>query len=120
MTAIFKAKLHGPVLRKIILDGHRFTPQEALAAGIIDAVAEGGTTEDVLALAESLAESVSANAQTGVWGLLKVRRRNVDDGQLIKFLKLQNELYREHIKAMKAEYRFVTPLTEALAFKSRL
>lgn len=71
MASVFKSKLHGTTLRKITMEGHRFTPQEALAAGIIDEVVGGGTGP-LLQRAEALADTVGANAQTGVWGLLKV------------------------------------------------
>jgi len=57
--------------RKIALEGHRFTPQEALKDGILDAVVGGGT-EEVLKVAEGVAEKVAGNAVAGVWGLIKV------------------------------------------------
>jgi enoyl-CoA hydratase/carnithine racemase len=58
-------------LRKIALEGHRFTPSELLASGLVDIVVEGGS-EAVLARASELAEQWSVNACTGVWGLIKV------------------------------------------------
>jgi enoyl-CoA hydratase/carnithine racemase len=69
-AALFRTKVHGPVLRKIFLEGHRFTPQEAHAAGFVDHIVAGGTAA-VLQKAEEVADSVAANAQTGVWGLMK-------------------------------------------------
>ena len=59
------------IRRKIALEGHRFTPKEALDAEIVDELV-GGTTEDVLARALALAESKAPLAQQGVWGLIKV------------------------------------------------
>jgi enoyl-CoA hydratase/carnithine racemase len=53
------------------LEGHRFTPPEALAAGILDHIVTGNTAA-VLAKAEEVAEGISGNAQAGVWGLIKV------------------------------------------------
>lgn len=58
--------------RKIALEGHRFTPKEALAAGILDHIVEGNTAA-VLAKAEEVAETVSPLAREGVWGIIKVR-----------------------------------------------
>ena len=62
------------ILRKIALEGHRFTPSELLASGLVDIVVDGGS-EAVLARASELAERWSANARTGVWGLIKVGAR---------------------------------------------
>jgi len=75
-TAILNAKIGDHKLhRKIALEGHRFTPQEAQADGIIDFVVKGSTKE-VLAKAEEVAAKVGPNAAAGVWGLIKVRRRH--------------------------------------------
>ncbi|TRM64837.1 ClpP/crotonase-like domain-containing protein [Schizophyllum amplum] len=69
---IMRAKVgDSRVQRRIALEGHRFSPQEALQAGILDELASGGTTADVLAHAEKLAERVSGFAQAGAWGLIK-------------------------------------------------
>ncbi|KAF8529807.1 ClpP/crotonase-like domain-containing protein [Gautieria morchelliformis] len=57
-------------LRKIALEGHRFTPSELLASGLVDIVVDGGS-EAVLARASEIAEQWSVNACTGVWGLIK-------------------------------------------------
>ena len=62
--------------RKIALEGHRFTPQEALQDGILDAIVDGKTPE-IIATAEKIADRVSVNAATGVWGLIKVRTADV-------------------------------------------
>lgn len=68
MTAkIGDHKLH----RKIALEGHRFTPNEALQEGIVDHIVKGKTV-DVLAKAEEVADKFSGNATMGVWGLIKV------------------------------------------------
>lgn len=70
--AIYRAKIGDHKLhRKILLEGHRFTPAEALQDGILDYVVKGKTTE-VLAKAEEVADQVSVLASQGVWGLLKV------------------------------------------------
>jgi enoyl-CoA hydratase/carnithine racemase len=61
------ARLH----RQIALEGHRFTPQEAVKAGLVDQLAPSGT-ESVLARATELALKVAPLAKTGAWGLIKV------------------------------------------------
>lgn len=66
-TKISDANLH----RKIALEGHRFTPKDALQAGIIDYIVDGNT-EAILAKAEQVAEFASPLAREGVWGIIKV------------------------------------------------
>jgi len=61
------ANLH----RKIALEGHKFTPQEALAAGLVDRIAPGDSAEAVLRMARELAESVDSLGKGGAWGLIK-------------------------------------------------
>ena len=69
---IARAKItDASVLRKVALEGHRFTPTEALKAGLVDAIASGDT-EGVLAKAQELAQSVSDRAKPGAWGLIRV------------------------------------------------
>jgi enoyl-CoA hydratase/carnithine racemase len=68
-----KAKVGSHALqRKIALEGHRFVPPEAHSMGIVDHLVNGNTTA-VLAKAEEVADQISVNASTGVWGLIKVR-----------------------------------------------
>jgi enoyl-CoA hydratase/carnithine racemase len=50
------------IRRKIALEGHRFSPQEALAAGIVDHIVSGDTAA-VLAKAEELGLTVGVKAQ---------------------------------------------------------
>jgi len=59
------------LVRKIVLEGHKFTPQEALQDGILDHIVKGKTA-DVLSRAEEVAASVSVNAALGAWGVIKV------------------------------------------------
>lgn len=59
------------VQRKIALEGHRFSPQEALQAGLVDHLATGNT-EAIIAKAVTVAKSVSSLAKEGIWGTLKV------------------------------------------------
>jgi Delta3-Delta2-enoyl-CoA isomerase len=73
MASIVRAKVgDGRVQRKIALEGHRFPPQEALSAGLVDHIVDGNT-EAVLAKAVWLANSVGPIAKEGVWGIIKVR-----------------------------------------------
>ncbi|KAI0032518.1 ClpP/crotonase [Vararia minispora EC-137] len=58
------------VLRKIALEGHRFTPREALDAGLLDAIVTGGT-EIVLEHSIALAKEKAVKARSGAWGLIK-------------------------------------------------
>ncbi|KIK96592.1 hypothetical protein PAXRUDRAFT_825779 [Paxillus rubicundulus Ve08.2h10] len=77
-TAMLNAKVSDPsTRRRIALEGHRFTPSEAHAAGIIDRVAScSGTgvdlgTENVLKEATKLAKEVSGLPKEGVFGAIK-------------------------------------------------
>lgn len=77
-VAVLNAKVSDPaVRRRIALEGHRFTPSEALAAGIVDRLASsseastGLGTENVLKEAMKLAKEVSALPKEGVFGSIK-------------------------------------------------
>jgi Delta3-Delta2-enoyl-CoA isomerase len=73
-AALLRAKFGDHRLqRKIALEGHRFTPDEALHDGILDYTVAGGTTASVLDKAMEVAEEKAALAGGGVWGLIKVR-----------------------------------------------
>ncbi|KAG8213075.1 hypothetical protein J3R82DRAFT_11467 [Butyriboletus roseoflavus] len=78
LAAILNAKVSDASLRRrIALEGHRFTPTEAHAAGIVDRLANcSGTsvelgTEIVLKEATKLATEVSTLPKEGVWGAIK-------------------------------------------------
>ena len=62
------------LLRKVALEGHRFTPKEALAAGLVDHIVPGDSADAIFQKARELAESVDHLAKGGVWGLIKVER----------------------------------------------
>jgi len=101
-AAILRAKVGDTrIQRKIALEAHRFTPQEAVEIGILDHIVKGNT-EAVLAKAEALADSVGTNAQTGVWGLIK------------------NDLYRDALETIKKELRVTNAFIEDAAAKARL
>jgi enoyl-CoA hydratase/carnithine racemase len=79
-TAILNAKVGSPaVRRRVALEGHRFTPSEALKAGIVDRLTNltgtsvGNGTEKVLEEAMKLAKEVKGLASQNVWGVIKVR-----------------------------------------------
>ena len=69
---IARAKItDAQVLRRVALEGHRFTPQEALKAGLVDHLVQGDT-EDVLRKAQEVAVVASGQAQAGAYGLIRV------------------------------------------------
>jgi enoyl-CoA hydratase/carnithine racemase len=68
-AAIVRAKVS--VINKFAIEGHRFTPREALEAGLIDEVIAGGTT-GVLERAREIAREKAPKAREGVWGIIKV------------------------------------------------
>ena len=71
-TAILRAKFGDHrTYRKIVLEGHRYTAEEALQDGILDYIVKGKTV-DILAKAEEVADRFSGNATMGAWGLIKV------------------------------------------------
>ena len=71
-ASIIRAKVPDPrTQRKVALEGHRFTPSEALSAGLVDHLVKGDT-EAVIARAQALGESVSNLAAQGAWGAIKV------------------------------------------------
>ncbi|KAL0954633.1 hypothetical protein HGRIS_003588 [Hohenbuehelia grisea] len=101
-TAIFRGKTKDPLLRrKITLEGHRFSPTEGLAAGLVDHLVNGNT-EDILAKAEQLADSVAPLARTGVWGLIKT------------------DLYRDTLDYIAKESRITNAQLADAAARSRL
>ncbi|KAF8656871.1 hypothetical protein AX16_002417 [Volvariella volvacea WC 439] len=101
-AAILRAKVGDARLhRKIALEGHKFTPSEAQAAGIVDQLVNGDTGAVLLA-AEKVAGSVAQNAQSGVWGLIK------------------RDLYRDTLETIHKDLRITSAEIEDMAFKSRL
>ncbi|KAI9000527.1 ClpP/crotonase [Trametes punicea] len=102
LTALLKAKAPTPqVLRKIVLEGYRFTPKEGLALGLVDRIV-AGNTEAVLAEAQALADSLSALPGKGVWGL---NRR---------------EMYRDVVESLKRDVQLVDAIADDAAAKARL
>ncbi|KAK7032877.1 Enoyl-hydratase isomerase [Favolaschia claudopus] len=101
-AGIMNAKIgDARVRRKIALEGHRFTPQEALESGIVDHIVTGNTAA-VLAKAEELALAVGVKAQEGVWGLIK------------------GDLYWDALQGIKRDGRASNALVEDEAAKARL
>ncbi|KAJ7454805.1 ClpP/crotonase-like domain-containing protein [Mycena latifolia] len=101
-AGVLAAKIGDPqVRRKIALEGHRFTPKEALEAGIVDHIVSGNTAA-VLAKAEELALTVGVKAQGGVWGLIK------------------NDIYWDALEGIKRDPRMSNSLVEDAAAKARL
>ncbi|KAJ7160251.1 ClpP/crotonase-like domain-containing protein [Mycena filopes] len=101
-AGILNAKIgNAQVRRKIALEGHRFTPKEALEAGIVDYLG-GADTTAVLAKAEELALTVGVKAQAGVWGLIK------------------NDIYWDALEGIKRDPRMTNSLLEDAAAKAKL
>jgi len=101
-TAILRAKLGDHRLyRRIALEGHRYTAEEALQDGILDYIVKGKTV-DILAKAEEVADRCSGNATMGVWGLIKLN------------------LYRDALTMMQKDIRLVTTIIDEADAKSRL
>jgi len=101
-AAILRAKVGDHRLqRKIALEGHRFTAKEAFNDGLLDHLVDG-TTADVLAKAEEVADKFSGNAQAGVWGLIK------------------NDVYRDTVATIKTNLRSVNAAIDDAAARSRL
>jgi hypothetical protein len=75
-----RSKLRDPILlRRQLLEGHRWTPQELHALGMVDEIVDGGS-QPVLKHALAIADKRCGNAKTGVYGLIKVRcLRSLDD-----------------------------------------
>ncbi|KAK7690621.1 hypothetical protein QCA50_005720 [Cerrena zonata] len=70
-TALIRAKIpDARTHRKVVLEGHRFTPSEALAAGLVDHIV-AGNTEAVIAKAQQVADAVSPLCIPGSWGISK-------------------------------------------------
>ncbi|KDQ57235.1 hypothetical protein JAAARDRAFT_70164 [Jaapia argillacea MUCL 33604] len=91
------ARLH----RKIALEGHRFTPAEALEVGLVDSIVKGDTAA-ILEKAQEVADRVCGNASAGVWGLIK------------------HDLYRDAMDGCDRELRHVTERMYDAAAKARL
>jgi len=96
-SKVADARLH----RKIALEGHRFTPKEALEAGLVDYIVDGNTTA-ILAKAEEVAETVSPLAREGVWGIIKM------------------DLHRHALEMMERDPRVVNAWVDDAAAKARL
>jgi len=101
-AALLRAKFGDHRLqRKMALEGHRFTPAEALEAGIVDHVAAGGT-KGVLAKAEEVATIKGPLATGGVWGLIK------------------RDVYRDTLEGIRKDMRFTNAFLEDASAKARL
>jgi len=101
-VAVLCAKVGSPVVRRrIALEGHRFTPHEALEAGMVDALVPGNT-EAILEKASELAAKWAPNARSGVWGLIK------------------KGIYAEAIKDIAKDLRVVRADSDEIAARARL
>lgn len=67
----------------MVLEGHRFTPSEALQAGLVDQIVTGNT-EAVIAKAQQVADAVSPLCIPGSWGISKVGENPMFIGILLR------------------------------------
>ncbi|KAG8904657.1 hypothetical protein FRB99_001377 [Tulasnella sp. 403] len=101
-AAIMQEKVRSPaVIRSIALEGHRFSPKEALQAGIVDQLVDGGS-KALFEKALVFAQTITPNASTGVWGLIK------------------KEMYGTTIAKVAEDYRQVMPFEEDAIAKAKL
>ena len=63
-----RLKLAPPVARKMVLEAHRWTPEEALKDGIVDLVVEEVET---VGKARDVAEKWMVKAKPGAYGVLR-------------------------------------------------
>lgn len=105
--------------RKIALEGHRFTPKEALQAGFIDYIVDGNT-EAILAKAEQVAEVASPLAREGVWGIIKVRLWSWVYVYAHSYHVRQSDLHRTALEHIAKDVRTINALVDDAAAKSRL
>ncbi|PCH41401.1 ClpP/crotonase [Wolfiporia cocos MD-104 SS10] len=102
IAAVVRAKVpNALVQRKIALEGHRFTPKEALDVGLVDHIVQGDT-ETVIAKAVEVGKSVSQMATMGAWGVIK------------------KTLYQDVMDYSSRDVIQHNPLSEDAAAKSRL
>lgn len=99
---IVRAKVtDAQTVRKIALEGHRFTPQEALESRLVDHIVPGDT-EAVLQKAQQVGEAAAGHARSGAWG--GIRRG----------------LYTDAVKALRREVDQRSALYDDADAKSRL
>jgi len=68
MGTLPRLKLAPQVARKMLLEAHRWTPEEALKDGIVDVVVEQG---EILEKAREVAERWKGKAKMGAYGVLR-------------------------------------------------
>jgi enoyl-CoA hydratase/carnithine racemase len=122
LATIMRAKVgDGRLQLKIALEGHRFTPQEALDAGLVDHIV-AGNTETVLARAVSLADGVGPIANQGVWGIIKVCvcPRMFWLQQKLMVRNLKTTLYADVLEDFRKDMVMTSPAIEDSKAKARL
>lgn len=73
-----RLKLAPQIARKMLLEAHRWTAQEALADGVVDAIA---SPDEMLDVALALAKKLATKAKMGVYGLLRLELYGQADKQ---------------------------------------
>ena len=93
MLACVAARLTPAALRKCVLEGYRFSGEEAKAAGFYDEIADP-TNNGVVSAAVKKAESLMAFAKSGVYGKLKLEMN------LATVQKLTMDAHNGHLERM--------------------
>ncbi|TFY80659.1 hypothetical protein EWM64_g3356 [Hericium alpestre] len=100
--ALLRAKLpSAATLRTLALEGHRWTPPDAIKAGIVDELVSGGT-EIVLERAVRVGSEKAALAREGAWGLIRA------------------EIYRPVIQQAQQDLRPINVEADDAAAKAKL
>ncbi len=121
MAALANAKVSDARTRRLLaLEGHRFSPQEALAHGLIDIVADDSSAEAVYSAARTFAIEKSEMAKTGVWGLIKVHWRDLSREFPLTITIYQSDLHRHTLDDIAQDYRVTMPVHADAAARSRL
>ena len=107
------------MLRKIALEGHRFTPQEALEAGLVDQIVKGDT-ETIIDKARQVGEAASAMSVSGVWGVIKVRSMPCSGSPTKVTLSVQRDLYRDALETSERSVQQANVFSDDAAAKARL
>ncbi|OCK76033.1 ClpP/crotonase [Lepidopterella palustris CBS 459.81] len=96
LVAIFREKVSPNVFRTMVLEGKRFTAQEALKEGLIDAL---GGIEEAAGLVKS--KALLEKVKTGIWGSMKEEMYRETLGMLRGFA--EGERWRKEIENEKNE-----------------
>jgi Delta3-Delta2-enoyl-CoA isomerase len=104
MSGIFREKLSPAAYRAAVLEAKRFTAQESLAAGVVDAI--GASVEEAVAFAAE--RKLAVRGKTGIYGVMKGEMYR----GVIKLLETHKEEDAREAEVKKAEQRRVVKAKE--------